>query len=180
VSGVSPLDAARPGVPERNRPVDGFDEFYLGELPRLIALARGLAGPAVAEDLAQEAMLVAYRRWREVSDLARPDLWVRRTCANLAVSVFRRRLVELRATARLAGRRQPLEELTDPSEEFWEAVRRLPTRQAQAAALRYLYDMPIAEIAEALSCSEGTVKQHLNRARQALAHTLGLTPEEAS
>ena len=50
---------------------------------------------------------MAYRRWREVADLERPDLWVRRTCANLAVSQFRRRMVELRATAQLAGRRQP-------------------------------------------------------------------------
>ena len=77
------------------------------ELPRLVALARGLCGAAIAEDVAQEAMLVAYRRWREVGDLERPDLWVRRTCANLAVSQFRRKVVELRATARLGARRTP-------------------------------------------------------------------------
>ncbi len=48
------------------------------------------------------------------------------TCANLAVSQFRRRLVELRATARLAGRRQPPVELSQAGEEFWAAVRSLP------------------------------------------------------
>jgi len=155
-----------------------FDDFYAAELPRLVALARGLAPSHVAEDVAQEAMLVAYRRWRDVSELARPDLWVRRTCANLAVSQFRRRMVELRVTARLAGRRQQPMELSEAGEEFWAAVRNLPHRQAQAAALRFVYDMPVAEIATTLGTSEGTVKQHLSRARHALAKALGATPQE--
>ncbi|HEX5086911.1 MAG TPA: sigma-70 family RNA polymerase sigma factor [Nocardioides sp.] len=160
------LSAARRG---------SFEEFYTAELPRLVALARGLAPAHLAEDVAQEAMLVAYRRWREVSELERPDLWIRRTCANLAVSQFRRRLVELRGVARLAGRRQPAVELSDSSEDFWSAVRALPQRQAQAAALRFVYDMPLAEIAATLGATEGTVKQHLSRARKALATTLGAT-----
>ena len=50
--------------------------------------------------------MVGYRRWAHVSGLERPDLWVRRACANLAVSQFRRRLVELRALARLGSRRE--------------------------------------------------------------------------
>ena len=156
----------------------GFDDFYLTEFPRLVALGRGLCPAHLAEDVAQEAMLVAYRRWREVAELERPDLWVRRTCANLAVSQFRRRMVELRATARLAGRRQPSVELTETSERFWAAVRALPHRQAQAAALRYVYDMPVAEIAATLGTSDGTVKQHLSRARRSLAAALGATTEE--
>lgn len=170
---VAGLERVRPGV----RRVE-FDDFYAAELPRLVALARGLCPAAVAEDVAQEAMLVAYRRWRDVSELDRPDLWVRRTCANLAVSQFRRRVVELRVTARLAGRRQPPVELSPAGEEFWAAVRRLPHRQAQAAALRFVYDMPLAEIAATLGTSEGTVKQHLSRARRALAVALGATTQE--
>lgn len=156
----------------------GFDEFYLGELPRLVALARGLCGAAAAEDVAQEAMLVAYRRWHEVGDLERPDLWTRRTCANLAVSQFRRRVVELRAVARLAGRRAPVAALDDEAEDFWAAVRSLPHRQAQAAALRFVYELPVADIATVLECTEGTVKQHLSRARRALASRLGITDTE--
>ncbi len=156
-----------------------FDAFYAAELPRLTALARGLCGAAIAEDVAQEAMLATYRRWAHVSGLERPDLWVRRTCANLAVSQFRRRGVELRALTRLSSRRE-VPAMSEDSEEFWGAVRRLPRRQAQAAALRFVYEMPIADIAAALDCTPGTVKQHLSRARHALAASLGLDPEEAS
>ena len=108
---------------------------------------------------------MAYRRWREVADLERPDLWVRRTCANLAVSQFRRRMVELRATATPGRTPAAAAELSPAGEEFWAAVRALPQRQAQAAALRFVYDMPLAEIATTLGTSEGTVKQHLSRAR---------------
>jgi RNA polymerase sigma-70 factor, ECF subfamily len=169
---VSPVDTVSVGPPP-------FDDFYRAELPRLVALARGLCPPSLAEDVAQEAMLVAYRKWRTVADLDRPDLWVRRVCANLAVSSFRRRMVEVRALARLAGRREP-EPLSEATEELWAAVRGLPRRQAQSAALRFVYDLPIADIAVVLGCSEGTVKQHLSRARAAIRHDLHLEEGDAS
>jgi RNA polymerase sigma-70 factor (ECF subfamily) len=154
-----------------------FEDFYSAELPRLMALARGLCGPILAEDIAQEAMLVAFRRWESISDLDRPEQWVRRACANLAVSQFRRRVIELRAVARLSQRR-PVEPLSDSTEAFWSALRRLPSRQAQAAALRYVYELPVSEIAATMGCSKGSVKQHLSRARQVLAGQLGLDAEE--
>ena len=179
MSEVPITDRVELGAPGHGRAVD-FDDFYVGELPRLIALARGLCGSALAEDVAQEAMLAAYRRWRDVGSLERPDLWVRRTCANLAVSQFRRRMVELRGLAHLRARRPVAPPpLTGPTEEFWQAVRSLPHRQAQAAALRFIYDLPIADIAATLDCTEGTVKQHLSRARRALAATLGESEEDS-
>jgi RNA polymerase sigma-70 factor (ECF subfamily) len=57
---------------------------------------------------------------------------------------------------------------------FWQAVRALPRRQAQVAALFYLEDRPIAEIAEILQMAVGTVKKHLHDGRKTLARTLEL------
>ncbi|MGH3348856.1 MAG: sigma-70 family RNA polymerase sigma factor [Nocardioides sp.] len=151
-----------------------FDDFYRAELPRLAALARALCGSAVADDVAQEAMLAAYRRWRQVSDLEHPEAWVRRACSNLAVSQYRRRLVELRAATRLAGRLQPVP-LEADDDEFWACVRGLPKRQAQVAALRYLYQLDVADIARTLEITEGSVKQHLSRGRARLVRELNLT-----
>lgn len=168
-SEVTALDRVAFGAPP-------FDAFYRKELSRLVVLARGLCPPSVAEDVAQEAMLVAYRKWRTVSELDRPDLWVRRVCANLAVSSFRRKMVEVRAVTRLAARREP-EPLSDDAEELWSAIRALPKRQAQATALRFVYDLPIADIAVVLGCSEGSVKQHLSRARASLRAILQLDDE---
>ena len=157
-----------------------FVDFYRSELPGLLALARGLCGTAVADDIAQEAMLAAYRRWDEVERFDEPHAWVRRVCANLAISTFRRRVVELRGLSRLAARLPERRPLDEPSEEFWAAVRGLPRRQAQCAALRYLYEMSGDDIARTLDISEGSVKVHLARARHSLAATLGLDEEGRS
>jgi len=159
---------------------ESFDVFYRRELVRLVAFARVLAGPAYAEDIAQDAMLTAYRHWRTVSRLEMPAAWVRRVCANRAVSTLRRRGVEARALVRLGSRRAPAEPLPADYEAFWAEVRRLPRRQAQVVALHYIYDLGIAEIATTLECAEGTVKVHLSRGRTALSSRLGEESAELS
>ena len=150
-----------------------FDDFYRAELPHLVTFARALCGGAVADDVAQEAMLAAYRKWRVVGDLEHPEAWVRRTCGNLAMSQYRRTQVELRALTRLSSR-PPTPALKPADEAFWAAIRRLPKRQAQAAALRYLYNLDVADIARTLEITEGSVKQHLTRARARLVVELNL------
>jgi RNA polymerase sigma-70 factor (ECF subfamily) len=97
--------------------------------------------------------------------------------SNLSVSRFRRRASEIKAMTRLAGFGTPaasIGELPAEAEHFWSAVRRLPTRQAQAIALHYLEDMSVADIADVLECSPNTVKVHLHKGRHALAHRLSV------
>jgi RNA polymerase sigma factor (sigma-70 family) len=170
------------------KPALSFDAFYLGEIDRLVALATGLCGRAQAEDVAQEAMLVTFRRWREVGRRDHPAAFARRVCANLAVSAFRRRLVEVRALARLTDRSwaghadetQFTAQAGDDDREFWAQVCALPRRQSQAVALRYVYGLPVAEIADTLGISEGSAKVHLHRGRRTLAARLGDSTEETS
>ena len=180
MSTMPPVDTVESGSAVGRTREEGFEAFYLREYPRLLAFARGLVGAVHAEDVAQDAMLVACRRWREVSQKERPDLWVRRVCSNLAVSTFRRRIRDARTMARLSAGRSEAGVMPEPSEQFWSAVRNLPARQAQAAALRFVYDMPIAEIAGTMQCSQGAVKQHLSRARTALGQALAVENEEES
>ena len=77
---------------------------------------------------------------------------------------------------RLAGQRRLPAPLPEDAEAFWRAVRRLPTRQAQAIALHYLEDRSVKDIAIILECAEATVKVHLHRGRQALAVAFGEGP----
>ena len=158
-----------------------FETFYQREILNLVAFARALTGSrTLAEDLAQEAMLTAYRRWDDISMLDKPEAWVRRVCANQAVSNFRRTVVEIRSLRVLSRMRQPeppQDEVTE-HELFWAQVRTLPKRQAQAIALHYMYDLTVADIAQTMGCSEASVKTHLQRARASLANHLtpGGTP----
>src|SRR3954471_13307581 len=77
----------RPGSPAPDvgpALADSFEDFYRRELPRLLVLARALAGDVAAEDIAQESMLTAYRRWSRISQLSSPVGYVRGICAHQA------------------------------------------------------------------------------------------------
>lgn len=166
---------AREDSSAEEQTIESFESFYLREFPRLVALARALAGDAAAQDIAQESLLVAYGKWEDVAGYPAPAAWVRGVCANKAVSAIRRRAAEVRALDRLRLTRAPATStLSAENQTFWREVRRLPERQAQAVALFYVLDMSVADVAMTLECSEGTVKTHLSRARSALSQRLGV------
>jgi RNA polymerase sigma factor (sigma-70 family) len=167
----------RPLVAE---PPGRFEDFYLTEYRSLLGLAYALSGDRwVAEDIVQDAFLAAHRSWDRISAYERPDAWVRRVVANLSASSFRRRGIEMKALARIALRQaSTLPELSAESQEFWLTVRALPRRQAQAVALFYLEDRPIAEIAKILEMAPGTVKKHLHDGRRTLVRELKLEEDE--
>ncbi|MGI9621659.1 MAG: RNA polymerase sigma factor [Acidimicrobiales bacterium] len=150
-----------------------YDEIYTRCFRRIYALAYALTGSAAtAEDIAQESLLAAFRQWPKVAGYENPDAWIRRVAINRCISLHRRSTSEADAVARLAARPQPELRLPDHEETLWAAVRALPTRQAQAIALHYVEDLPVAAIAETLGCSASSVKAHLRRGRAALAATV--------
>ncbi|WP_430980756.1 RNA polymerase sigma factor [Stenotrophomonas terrae] len=56
-----------------------------------------------------------------------------------------------------------------------QALRQLPARQREAFSLRVLQELDVATTAKAMGCSEGSVKTHLSRARDALQKQLEAT-----
>jgi RNA polymerase sigma-70 factor (ECF subfamily) len=156
-----------------------FDDFVTAERRHLLAVAFSLcADRHAAEDLVQDALVEAYRRWPRLSHYDDPGAWARRVVVTRATSLWRRRRNERVAVQRLDARPDaaPVEEDVDA---FWRVVRALPPRQAQVVALRYADDLEVAEIGRVLGIAEGTVKATLSQARAAIARMLALEVDDA-
>jgi RNA polymerase sigma-70 factor (sigma-E family) len=126
-----------------------------------------------AQDVTQEALARAYARWSRVADF--DEAWVTRVVTNLAIGEVRRRR---RTDRRPPGPAAPaIDAIVVQRAELVAVLRGLSRRQREVVALRYLADLPEAQVAAALGCSIGTVKQHASRGlatlRAALAPPTG-------
>jgi RNA polymerase sigma-70 factor (ECF subfamily) len=156
-----------------------FEAFYLREYPKVVGLLQGLLrSRLVAEELAQESFLVAYRDWGRVSGLDNPGAWVRRVAMNQRGSFLRAYHRHQRAQERDAVPQHHDDgiKLADDHAEVWEAIRALPPSQAQVVALHYYEDYSVGQIAATLGKAPGTVKAQLHYARLKLARRLGAGP----
>ena len=159
-----------------------FDESFdeLAALAYRVAY-RLLGSRPEAEDVAQEALVRAYARWRRIRGHAEP--WVARVATNLALDGLRRR--SRRPEAALAvdggdgvhgtdardrsGRRDAAESTVATDRmELGRLLAELPRRQREVVVLRYLADRTEADTAAELGTSIGSVKQHAHRGLAAL------------
>jgi RNA polymerase sigma-70 factor (ECF subfamily) len=148
-----------------------YGAFYARTFDRVARELRPMVGPD-AEDVAQEALIVASRRWPVVEGLDVPEAWVRRVALRIAA---RRAGRERDRTSREAATVAPQHE-APPDLDLVAALFGLPDRHAAAIRLHHLEDRPIAEVAEMLGCTEGAAKVLVHRARRVLAERLlGLT-----
>ena len=150
--------------------------------PSLRRLAYARTGSwGAAEDVVQDVLADAHRRWDVIGTYDHPASWARRAVLNRSVSWHRRRGREQRALTRFATRPavgdpggEPA--LADP--ELWAAIRALSDRQVEVVLLLWFEDLSAAEVARTLGCAEDTVRTHWRRARARLAQELGETPDD--
>jgi RNA polymerase sigma-70 factor, ECF subfamily len=168
----SPVDAvgAETGV--------SFNALYQHEYESLVRLAFVLTGRRdIAEELVQDAFEAAHRRWDRISRYDKPGAWIRRVVLQRCIGRHRRIGAETKALLRLTARPPEFAELTAPDSTLVQAIRRLPTRQAQVIALICVEDRSVDEVSDLLECGPATVRTHLRRGRLALAAALDLTDE---
>jgi RNA polymerase sigma-70 factor (ECF subfamily) len=151
-----------------------FDEWYRAAHPRLVAALVGFTGNMErARESVDEACMRALARWARVGVMESPSAWAYRTALNHAKRSLRRAGTE----RRLLARWRPVEPtLPGPAGEIWDAVGRLPARQRMAVVLRYVADLPEAEVAQIMRVSRGTVASTLFAARRRLG--AGLVEEK--
>lgn len=157
--GVGTAGTLRPSTPE------GLFRQSYRSIVQSLALAGG--DLAAAEDATQDAFVEAYLRWDSISGYDNPAAWVRRVAINKLRNMHRSRVRAVAALLRLAAEDGTVAQVeADPG--VIGALRSLPSRQRLAAVLYYVEDLPVIDVALAMGISEGSVAQHLSRARTSL------------
>jgi RNA polymerase sigma factor (sigma-70 family) len=153
---------------------DQLAQFVTGEYPSLVAALSLVCGDrSAAEDAVQEALaraVVAQRR----GTIESLPAWVRVVALNQLRNRWRSKSREqkaiqlLRDTQIASGIGSDLEQSMD----LTAALAALSRRQREAVALHYRLGLSVAETAQAMRVSDGTVKTLLSRARVALGVAL--------
>ncbi len=161
-----------------------IDALWRIESPRLIAgLARMVRDVGLAEELAQDALVVALERWPETGVPDNPGAWLMATAKNRAIDRLRRAKMAERKHAEIG---REMEEGLDPTPHIEAALDDdigddllrlvftachpvLTTEARVALTLRLLGGLTTDEIARAFLVPEPTMAQRIVRAKRTLA-----------
>ena len=145
-----------------------------------------------ARDLSQEAFVRLYEAAATFRRQARFSTWFYRILVNLCLDHRRKHRWWRRALTsskpedepgpplierQPAPSRDPLDDLgkEESMKRLWTEVDRLSPQQRAALLLQVQEELPTAEIAVVLKCSEATVRVHLHRALVNLRKSLGVS-----
>ena len=158
---------------------EDFARFARAHHDWLVRVGSVLAGDGDAgQDLAQEALVKTYTRWRRVSSADDPRAYVRQILVRCAIDAGRRPWRREVATAPAAHDR-PNPHLADHAQGLVDrdqvdaALDALPPRQRQVLVLRFVEDLDVATTARLMRVREGTVKSTTSAALAALRTRLG-------
>ena len=155
---------------------DEFREYVLARRAGLVRTATLLtAGDAhLAEDLVQATLSRLYVAWPRFRQMRNPEGYVRRALVNALVDESRRPWRRERSHAELPEPAADHEAVSPGRvEALNEALAALPTRMRAALVLRYFHDLSVEDTADALGCSQGTVKSQTARGIDRLRVVLG-------
>jgi len=161
-----------------------IDAVWRIESPRLIAgLARMVRDIGLAEDLAQDALVIALEQWPQSGVPENPGAWLMATAKNRAIDRLRRNQLLERKHEEL-GREVAVREMAVPDfdraldDDVGDDLLRLvfvschpvlSTEARTALTLRLLGGLTTEEIARAFLVPEPTIAQRIVRAKRTLA-----------
>src|SRR5690606_1912778 len=150
----------------------------------IASLARMVGDVGVAEDLAQDALIVALEKWPETGVPDRPGAWLMKTAKHRALDTLRRGKLLERKHAELAHELEAQQDRTvsdleaDIDDDIGDDLLRLvftachPVLSMEARValtLRLLGGLTTEEIARAFLVPTATVAQRIVRAKRTLA-----------
>ena len=150
-------------------PADFDETFRESYWPMVRSLAVACGDRTVAEDAVQDAFERAFVRWRRIARYDDPAGWIRHVALNRIRDHHRRDTRKRTAVARLTAETATTVPPLDVPDDVHALLAQLPEQQRIAAALFYVEDLSVREVATSMKLSEGAVKYHLHAARATLA-----------
>lgn len=170
---------------DRNPTQHALDAVWRRESGRVIAgLMRLVRDVALAEELAQDALVAALERWPATGVPDNPGAWLMATAKHRAIDLLRRGQLQQRKYAELAQELEQAEAAHAPDDAdaldddigddllrlvFTACHPVLSTEARVALTLRLLGGLATDEIARAFLVPEATVAQRIVRAKRTLA-----------
>ncbi|RMG49626.1 MAG: RNA polymerase sigma factor [Acidobacteria bacterium] len=157
--------------------IRAFDTLVLRYRPAVVRVAQSIVGEELAEDVAQEALLTAFKALPTLEEPEKFPIWLHMITRHKALRFSRRE-------RRWQEKRLPLDQwllnqsaalsrpmlngtLARRAELRW-AIDQLPPEYAMIIKLRYYDEMPLKRIAEFMALPLTTIKWRLHRGKQLL------------
>jgi RNA polymerase sigma-70 factor (ECF subfamily) len=170
--GLTILAVTRPtDSPERQA---AFERSVIPETTRLFRIALAIVDdPGEAEDVVQDTIIIAWRRWATLEAFANPSAWLTRVCVRQCVRrrrFLRRRTFWTPEQWSVASSNNP--DFTGPMLDLHRAYRHLSPSQRAVVTLHLRDGLTVNECAALLGIRPGTARSHLGRGLNKLRREL--------
>lgn len=156
--------------------LEAFDELAARYRAAAVRAAQAVVGREDAEDVAQDALLLAFKALPSIEDPAKFAAWLAAITRNRALRFSQRereiqtRRVELDEVLleRISALARPLVDERDADDQLAYALERMPADYALVLRMRFLDELPLKRIAAFLGVPVSTVKWRAHRGKQLL------------
>lgn len=149
--------------------------------------------PQLAEDTLQDVLTIIWRKLSRIRRHPNPQALILKICLNAAYDSLRKSRLSQKVKDPAFFQKFPSSsketipqdlERKEMRDKIHDAISQLPRKQAVAVLMRVVQELPYDAIAQAMNCSETTVRIHVSRGRkrlsQRLSHLLPILSQEAS
>jgi len=164
--------------------LEAFEELVVRYRPAVVRLARTIAGADHAEDVAQDALLLAFKALPGIEEPRKFPAWLSAITRHRAVRFSKSETAQMSKRVALdEALLEKIEALAKPlaekerDEEMIAALESLPPDYAMPLRLRFLDEMPLNRIAAFMGIPLSTVKWRIHHGKKLLKEKVKGEPD---
>ena len=162
--------------------LEAFDELAARYRAAVVRAAQAIVGREDAEDVAQDALLLAFKALPSLEDPRKFAAWLQAITRHRALRLSKRERARKHASRelddllleRIDALSRPFVVESESDEEMASALEQVPADYALVLRLRFLDEMPLKRISAFLGVPVSTVKWRVHRGKQLLREQVEL------